>query len=98
MRGAENETISHIVGECKMFAQKEYKKRHDNVYRHIHWRLCDKHGFQGAQQWYEHEPDGVIDEKGYNILWDFTIQWDTKIKFDDHILLLSIKPRKKLRL
>ena len=81
-----------------MLAQKEYKKRYDNVYRYIHWRLCDKHGFQGAQQWFEHEPDGVIDEKGYKILWDFTIQWDTKIKFDDQILLLSIKPRTKLGL
>ena len=26
MRGAENETISHIVSECKMFAQKNIKR------------------------------------------------------------------------
>ena len=46
----ENETVSHIVSECKMLAQKEYKKRHDNVCRYIHWRPCKKHGFHGAQQ------------------------------------------------
>ena len=31
-------------------------------------------------KWYEHEPDGVIEIKGYKILWDFTIQCDTKIE------------------
>ena len=36
----ENETVSHIVSECKMLAQKEYKKRHDNVCRYIHWKLA----------------------------------------------------------
>ena len=25
---------------------------------------CEKHGFPGAQQWYEHEPDGIIENKG----------------------------------
>ena len=76
----ENKTVSHIVNECKMLAQKKYKKRHDNVCRYIHWRLCKKHGFQGAQQWYEHEPDRVIENKGYKILWDFSIQCDIKIE------------------
>ena len=36
----ENETVSHIVSQCKMLAQKEYKKRHDNVGRYIHWKIC----------------------------------------------------------
>ena len=76
----ENETVSHIVIECKMLAQKQYRKRHDNVCKYIHWKLCEKHDFQRAQQWYEHEPDGVIENKGYKILWDFTIQCDTKIE------------------
>ena len=55
-----NETVSYIVSECKMLVPKEYKMRHDHVWRYIHWRLCEKHGFQGAQQWYEHEADGVV--------------------------------------
>ena len=44
-----NKTISHIVSDCKMSARKEYKKRHGNVCIYIHWRVCEKHGFQGAQ-------------------------------------------------
>ena len=63
-----------------MLAQKEYKKRHDNLCRYIHRKLCEKHEFPRAQHWYEHEPDGVIENKGHKILWDFTIQCDTKIE------------------
>ena len=47
----ENETVSHIVSEYKVLAQKEYKKRHDNLCRYIHWKLSEKHDFQRAQQW-----------------------------------------------
>ena len=31
-----SETISHIVSKCEKLAQKEYKRRHDNVARIIH--------------------------------------------------------------
>ena len=63
-----------------MVAQKEYKKRHDNVCRYINCKLCEKHDFEGAQQWCEHQTDGVIENKRYKILWDFTTQCDTKIE------------------
>ena len=76
----ENETVSHIVSECKMLAQNGYKKRRDSVCRYFRWRLCKKRGFQGAQQWYEHEPDRVIENEGNKILCNFTIQCDTNIE------------------
>ena len=31
-------------------------------------RDCEKYDFQEGQQWYKHEPDGVIENKGYKIL------------------------------
>ena len=40
-----NHIVSHIVRECKMLAQKEYKKSHDNVCRYIHWKLYKKYDF-----------------------------------------------------
>ena len=40
-----NETVSHIVSSCSKLAQKEYKKRHNNVARAIHWDLSGKCGF-----------------------------------------------------
>ena len=81
-----------------MLAQKEYKKRHDNVWRYLHWRLCKNHGFQGAQQWYEHEPDGVIESKGYKILWDFIIQCGTKIKTRRPDIVVIDKTKKEVKI
>ena len=41
--GEREETVSHIVAECKKLAQKEYKMwRHDKVGQVIHWKLCQK--------------------------------------------------------
>ena len=94
----ENETVSHIVSECKMLAQKEYKKSNDNVCRYIHWKLCKKHDFQRAQQWYEHEPDGVIEIKGYKILWGFTIQCDNKIEPRRPNIVLIDKNMKEVKI
>ena len=93
----ENEAVSRIMSECKMLDQKEYKKRHDNVCRYSHWKLCEKHGFQGAKQWYEHETDGVIVNKGYEILWDFTIQCDTKTEARRADIVAIDKTKKEVK-
>ena len=94
----ENETVSHIVSECKMLAQKEYKKRHDNVCGYIHWKLCEKHDFHRAQQQYEHQSDGVIKNAGYKILWDFSIQFDTKIEARRPDIALIDKTKEKVKI
>ena len=39
MCGKKSETISHIVTICEKLAQKEYKRRHDNVGKTMHWKL-----------------------------------------------------------
>ena len=94
----ENEAVSHIVSECEMLAQKDYKKRHDNVCRYIHWKLRKKHGFQGVQHWYECEPNGVIENKEYKILWDFTVQCDTKIEARQPDIIVIDKTKKEVRI
>ena len=39
--GERDETIAHIVSECKQLAQNEYNKcRHDKVCAMLHWSLC----------------------------------------------------------
>ena len=93
----ENKTVSHIVSECKMLVQKEYQKWHDNLCRCIRWRLCEKHGFQRAQQWYEHELDRIIENKGYKILWDFMIQCDAKIEARRPGIIVIDKTKKEVK-
>ena len=38
--------VAHEVSECGKLAQTEYKGRHDNVPRYIHWQLCGKCGLE----------------------------------------------------
>ena len=51
--------------------------------RYVHWQFCEKLGFNRARLWYEHEPESVVQNKNFKILWDYTIQCDHII---DHIM------------
>ena len=53
------ESVTHVISECSKLAQKEYKKRYDNVARMIHWELCGVHGLDRADKWHEHQPQSV---------------------------------------
>ena len=46
MCGSKEETVAHVGSECGKLAQTEYKGRHDNVPRYIHWQLCGKCGLE----------------------------------------------------
>ena len=62
-------------------AQKEYKRRHDNVARAIHWDLAGKCGFERNESWYDHVPEIVLSENDdYKHLWDFSIPQDHEIE------------------
>ena len=74
------ETISHFVSECETLAQKEYKRRHNNVARTVHWKLCGKYNLKRSEKWYEHVPEGVVENEEVKILWDVMIQCDREIK------------------
>ena len=42
MCSAAEETVFHIVSECRVYAQTEYKGRHDKFANVIHCDLCKK--------------------------------------------------------
>ena len=71
-----DEAIKNIVSECLILAQKEHKRRHDWIGRHIHWEICRANGIHVKSKWYEHQPKMVIENDSCKILWDFTIQVD----------------------
>ena len=73
MCGKVDETINHLISECSKMAQKEYKNRHDWVGRRIHWDICRKFGVHVSEKWYNHEPEGVVENDTCKVLWDFTI-------------------------
>ena len=41
-----DESIDHIVTGCSKLAQKEYRKRHDNLGKIVHWKLAKKFNFE----------------------------------------------------
>ena len=69
-----DESTDHIVGGCSKLAQKEYKRRHDEVGKIVHWKLARKCNFEAGDKWYEHEPESVLENEKYKIFWDFSIQ------------------------
>ena len=94
--GAAEETVSHIVSECQKLAQKEYKEiRHDNVAKVIHWKLCEKWGFERSDKWYTHKPEKVLESDECKILWDFPLQTDKKLEHNRPDITVVEKSRKK---
>ena len=79
MRDKKSETISHIVSECEKLAQKEYKRRHDNVASIVHWKLRGKYNLKRKEKWYEYAT-GVVENEEVKIFWDVMIQCDREIK------------------
>ena len=67
------ETINHIVSECKMLANREYKRRHDNIVRLVHWKLCYKFDVNRSWKWHEHHSEGLVENERCKILWDVTV-------------------------
>ena len=35
------------------------------------WKLARKCNFEAGDKWYGHEPEGILENEDYKILWDF---------------------------
>ena len=92
-----NECIAHIVSGCNKLAQKEYKRRHDNLGKIVHWKLPRKSYFEAGDKWYEHEPESTLENEGYKILWDFSIQTDHVIEARRPDLVVVDKKERSLK-
>ena len=80
MCGKVDGTVRHIVCECPMLAQREYKKSHDWVGRKIYQELCRKIAFDVNEKWHKHEPQKVVANDSWKILQDVTVQTDHVIE------------------
>ena len=78
--GKVDDTVRHIVCECPMLAQREYKRRHDWVDRKTHWEVCRNIEFDVNEKWYKHELEKVVENHSWEILWDVKIQTDHVIE------------------
>ena len=60
-----DESIDHVVSGCSKLVQKEYKIRHDNLGKVVHWKLARKCNFEAGGKWYEHEPESILENEDY---------------------------------
>ena len=91
-----NETVSHIVSECKMLAQNHYKNwRHDKIAQILHWKLCQLYCFDCSEKWYEHEIEKVLENDDVKILWDFKIQTDKVLEHSRPDITIHKKAKKE---
>lgn len=63
-----------------MLAQREYKRRHSNTARLVHWKLCCKYDMSRSEKWYVHQPEWGVKKEKCKSLWDMTTQCDHVIK------------------
>ena len=54
--------------------------------------------FEREPQRYKYETDGSIENKEYNILWDFTIQCDTKTEARRPHIVANDKTKKEVKI
>ena len=80
LSGKRGESVQNIVSECEKLAQKEYKRRHDNVAKKVNWDFRRKNGLEHSAKWYEHTPEGVVENEAVKILWDINVQCDNVIQ------------------
>ena len=48
--------------------------------RSIHCKLARKCNIKARDKWYEHEPESVLENEDYKILWDFSVETDHVIE------------------
>ena len=56
------------MSEYEKLIQKEYQRKHDNIVRIVHWKLCGKCNLKRSKKWYEHAPEGVVENEEVKIL------------------------------
>ena len=98
MCGNVDETVNHILSECNILAQREYRRRHGCVGRKIHWELCRKYGLAASERWYEHQPETVTENDSCKLLLDFSIQTDHVIQARRPDVILIDKGKKECKI
>ena len=78
--GKKGESVQHITSRCEKLAQKEYKRRHDNVAKKVHRDICKNNELEHSGKWYEHAPEGAVENEEIKVLWDRNIQCDNLIE------------------
>ena len=93
--GEREETVAHLISECKNLAQKQYKQwRHDKIAQVIHWQFCKDYNLEHAEKWYDHRPQVTVENDKVKILWDMKIQTDKVLEHSRPDILVLDKDQR----
>ena len=84
------ENVQHLVSGCEKWAQKEYKRRNDDVAMKVYCDLCKKNGLDQMEKWYENVPERAIENKEVKVMWDINVQYDNMIETKKKLELSNI--------
>ena len=75
------QTIHHITKGYPKYANTLYLKRHNNVAKYLHLKICLNSDLVGENcEWYKYEPSPVLENENFKILWHFSTQTDKEIR------------------
>ena len=80
LRGKKNQSAQHLVSGCEKLAKRKYTRRHSNVAKKVYWDFCKKNGLEHTKKWYEHIPEGAVENEKVKVLWDINVQCDNVIE------------------
>ena len=93
--GKKGGSVQHITSRCETLAHKEYKRRHDNVAKKVRWDICKENGLEHSEKWYEHPPEGAVENEEIKVLWDINIQCDNLIEARrPDLIVIDMKEKK----
>ena len=94
MCGEKEETVQHIIYECKKQTQREYKRRHDTVAKLVHWKLCEKHNLERKEKWSDYCTEGVVEDYDVKLMWNINTQCHNVIEARRLELILVDKKKR----
>ena len=75
----------------KNWLKKERKRRRGNVAKKVHWDICKKNGLEHSEKWFEHAPEGAVENEEIKVLRDINIQCDNLIEARRPDLIVIVK-------
>ena len=78
--GKKNQSAQHLVSGCEKLAKRKYTRRHSNVAKKVYRDFCKKNGLEHTKKWYEHIPEGAVENEKVKVLWDINVQCDNVIE------------------
>ena len=93
--GKKGKSLQHIKSGCEKLAQKEYKRRHDNVAKKVHWDICKKSRLEHGEKWYGHALVKAVENEEIKVPWDINIYCDNLLEARRPDLIVIDKTEQK---